>query len=89
MSLDAKSLAIDNKLRKLLPNIRLLNTYSDLPNNRAAKLIILGGKNTYTTFLGPKRLLIYEMFPSKPSPIKMRKKSFLHGLTKTYTFIDF
>ena len=40
--------------------------YSDLPNNRAANLIIFRGKNTYTTLLGPTRLLISEIFPSKP-----------------------
>ena len=40
--------------------------YSDLPNNRAANLINFGGKNTYTTLLGPTCLLISEIFPSKP-----------------------
>ena len=40
--------------------------YSDLPNNCAADLIIFWGENTYTTLLGPKRLLISEIFPSKP-----------------------
>ena len=39
--------------------------YSDLPNNRAAKLFF-GKKNTYTNLLGPTRLLISENFPSKP-----------------------
>ena len=29
-------------------------------------LLFLGGKKTYTTLLGPKRLLILEIFPSKP-----------------------
>ena len=29
-------------------------------------LLIFGEKNTYTTLLGPTRLLIYEIFPSKP-----------------------
>ena len=43
-----------------------LGKHSDLPNNRAANLIIFGGKNTYTTLLGPTRLLISEIFPSKP-----------------------
>ena len=46
--------------------IRIVNSYSDLPNNRAANLIIFWGKNTYTTLLGPTRLLISENFPSKP-----------------------
>ena len=40
--------------------------YSDLPNNRAADLIIFWGKNTYTTLLEPTRLLISDIFPSKP-----------------------
>ena len=35
-------------------------TYSDLPNNCAANLII------YTTLLGPTCLLISGIFPSKP-----------------------
>ena len=43
-----------------------LSGYSYLPNNRAANLINFGGKNTYTTLLGPTRLLIYEIFPPKP-----------------------
>ena len=38
----------------------------DLPNNRAANLIIFCGKNSYTTILGPTRLLIFEIFPSQP-----------------------
>ena len=42
------------------------NMYSDLPNNRAANLIIFWEKNTYTTLLGPTRLLISDIFPSKP-----------------------
>ena len=29
-------------------------------------LIFLGAKNTYTTLLGPTRLLISDIFPSKP-----------------------
>ena len=29
-------------------------------------LLFLGEKNTYTTLLGPTRLLIFEIFPSKP-----------------------
>ena len=29
-------------------------------------LLIFGEKNTYTTLLGPTRLLISEIFPSKP-----------------------
>ena len=29
-------------------------------------LLIFWGKNTYTTLLGPTRLLISEIFPSKP-----------------------
>ena len=36
--------------------------YSDLPNNCEANLIIFGGKNTYTTLLGPTRLLISDIF---------------------------
>ena len=40
--------------------------YSYLPNNRAANLINFGGKNTNTTLLGPTRLLISEIFLSKP-----------------------
>ena len=41
--------------------------YSDLPNNRAANLIIFLGKNTYTALLEPTRLLISDIFPSKPT----------------------
>ena len=41
-------------------------TYSDLPNNHAANLIIFLEKNTYTSLLGPTRLLISDIFPSKP-----------------------
>jgi hypothetical protein len=41
-------------------------TYSDLPNNCAGNLIIFWGKNTYTTLLGPTRLLISEIFFFKP-----------------------
>ena len=40
--------------------------YSDQPNNHAANLINFGGKNTYRTLLGLTRLLISEIFPSKP-----------------------
>ena len=40
--------------------------YSDLPNNCAANLIIFQEKNTYTTLLGPTRLLISEIFLSNP-----------------------
>ena len=42
--------------------------YSDLPNNHAANLIIFyyREKDTYTTLLGPTRLLISDIFPSKP-----------------------
>ena len=29
-------------------------------------LLFFGEKNTYTTLLGPTRLLIFEIFPSKP-----------------------
>jgi hypothetical protein len=41
-------------------------SYSDLPNNCAANLIIFLGKKTYTTLLGPPHLLIFEIFPLKP-----------------------
>ena len=40
--------------------------YSNLPNNSAANLIIFWEKNTYITLLGPTRLSIFEIFPSKP-----------------------
>ena len=40
--------------------------YYDLPNNHAANLIIFRGKTTFTTLFGPTRLLISEIFPSKP-----------------------
>ena len=43
-------------------NSKTLGKYSDLPNNCAANLIIFRGKNTYTTLLGPTRLLISEIF---------------------------
>ena len=61
----------------------MLFWYSDLPNNLAANLINLRGKKTDTTFLGPTRLLISEIFPSKPDFEKNVKKSKLHGLIKT------
>ena len=67
MSLDAKSLVIDNKLLKLLPNIRLLNTLT-CQIIVQQNLLFFGGKNTYTTLLGPKRLLISEK--SNTYPIK-------------------
>ena len=40
--------------------------YSDLTNNRAANLVLLWKKITYTLLLRPTRLLISEIFPSKP-----------------------
>ena len=40
--------------------------YFDMPNIRAANLIIFREKNTYTTLLGPIHLLISDIFPSKP-----------------------
>ena len=39
---------------------------SDLTNIYAANLIIFRERNTYTTLSGPTRLLIFEIFPSKP-----------------------
>ena len=52
--------------------------------------LFFGKKNTYTTLLGPKSLLIYEIFPSNLIFTYINeKKSFLHGLIKTYTFINF
>ena len=48
-------------------NCYRLNSYCDLPNNRAGNLIIFWQKkNTYKTLLGPTHLLISEIFPSKP-----------------------
>ena len=41
------------------------SVYSDLPNNHAANLIIFLGKK-HRTLLGPTRLLISDIFPSKP-----------------------
>ena len=49
-----------------IAELSMFYKYSDLPNNRAANLIIFLGKNTYTTLLGPTCLLISEIFPSKP-----------------------
>ena len=43
-----------------------MQDYSDQPNNCAANLIIFWEKNINTTLLGPTRLLISEIFPSKP-----------------------
>ena len=60
--------------------------YTDLPNNCAVNLIIFWVKNNYKTLLGPTRLLISEIYPSKPD--FHLHKSFLHGLIKTYTFIN-
>ena len=52
--------------RQPLHLLEVFFNYSDLPNNRAANLIIFWEKNTYTTLLGPTRLLISDIFPSKP-----------------------
>ena len=55
------------QIQQRIPNfLTNQNEYSDLPHNCAANLIIFREKNTYTTLLGPTRLLIFEIFPSKP-----------------------
>ena len=52
-------------------------------------LSFFGGKNTYTTWLGPTRLLISEIFLQNLIFTHLNeKKSFLHNLIKTYTFIN-
>ena len=54
-------------------------------------LLFFWKKTTYTTLLGPTLLSISDIFPSKPDfhLHKWEKKSFLHSLIKTYTFINF
>ena len=68
-------------------------TFVNVPNNRSANLInFLGKKITYNLLLKPTRLLISEIFPLKPDfhIHKWEKNpSYLHGLIKTYTFINF
>ena len=67
-----------------------MTMYSDLPNNCAANLIIFWKKNTYTTLLGPTRLLFLRFFLQNLIFTYINeKKSFLHSLIKTYTFINF
>ena len=42
-----------------------ISGFHTLPNNCVANLVIFWGKKTYTTLLGPTRLVISEIFPSK------------------------
>ena len=53
-------------LQLLHKQVSLLGAYSDLPNNRAANLIIFWENFTYTPLLRATCLLILGIFPSKP-----------------------
>jgi hypothetical protein len=72
----------------MTPNKKKIHTLTCLKIVQQILLFFEDKKTPTQPILGPTRLLISEIFPSKPD-FHDEKKSFLHGLVKTYTFINF